>query len=166
MASVTFKGTPVAITGDLPAVGSAVPAFTAVGGDLSEISPADFAGKQLILNIFPSIDTGVCATSVRSFNEQAGGKDGVVVLCLSMDLPFAMTRFCGAEGIEGVQVGSLFRDQGFAASYGAVMTEGPLKGLTARAVLVVGADGVIKHVELVPEIAQEPDYAAALAALG
>lgn len=165
MPTVTFKGEPVALAGDLPAVGSALPAFTAVGDDLGEFAPQDFAGQQLILNIFPSVDTGVCAASVRRFNQEAGGREGVTVLCLSQDLPFALKRFCGAEGIEGVRVGSLFRDRGFADAYGAVMTEGPLRGLCARAVLVAGADGAIKHAQLVGEIAEEPDYAAALAAL-
>jgi thiol peroxidase len=157
MAEVTLRGNPIHTSGDLPAVGSAAPAFNLVGSDLSEISNESLAGKNVVLNIFPSIDTPVCANSVRAFNERAASLDDTVVLCVSADLPFAAGRFCGAEGIENVQTGSTFRSSS--------LTDGPLAGVLARAVVVVGPDGTVKHTELVPEIGQEPDYDAALGAL-
>lgn len=163
MAQITFKGNPIHTVGELPAVGSSAPAFTLVGSDLGEVTSASFAGKPLVLNIFPSIDTGVCATSVRTFNQRVGS-DGVTVLCVSADLPFAQGRFCGAEGIENVSTGSTFRSD-FGSDYGLTMTDGPLAGLLGRAVVVIGADGNVVYTELVPEIAQEPDYDAALAAI-
>jgi thiol peroxidase len=164
MAQVTLGGNPVNTSGDLPAVGAPAPAYSLVGADLSEYDASEFAGKNVILNIFPSIDTPTCATSVRQFNERAAGMDETVVLCVSADLPFAMGRFCGAEGIENVKVGSTFRSD-FGSDYGVTLTDGKLQGVLARAVVVIGPDGTVKHTELVPEIAQEPDYDAALAAL-
>jgi thiol peroxidase len=164
MAEVTLGGNPVHTSGDLPAVGDAAPAFSLIGADLTEYDASEFAGKNVILNIFPSIDTPTCATSVRTFNERAAGMDETVVLCVSADLPFAMGRFCGAEGIENVKVGSTFRSD-FGADYGVTLTDGKLQGVLARAVVVIGPDGTVKHTELVSEIAKEPDYDAALAAL-
>jgi thiol peroxidase len=164
MAEVTLGGNPVHTSGDLPAVGAAAPAYSLVGADLSEYDASEFAGKNVILNIFPSIDTPTCATSVRQFNERAAGMDDTVVLCVSADLPFAMGRFCGAEGIENVKVGSTFRSD-FGADYGVTLTDGKLQGVLARAVVVIGPDGNVKHTELVSEIALEPNYDAALAAL-
>jgi thiol peroxidase len=164
MAEVTLGGNPVHTSGDLPAVGAPAPGYSLVGADLSEYDASEFAGKNVILNIFPSIDTPTCATSVRQFNERAAGIDDTVVLCVSADLPFAMGRFCGAEGIENVKVGSTFRSD-FGSQYGVTLTDGKLQGVLARAVVVVGPDGRVKYTELVPEIAQEPDYDAALAAL-
>ncbi|MGB0114371.1 MAG: thiol peroxidase [Ilumatobacteraceae bacterium] len=164
MAEVTLGGNPVHTSGDLPSVGAAAPAFSLVGGDLGELNVGDYAGKNVVLNIFPSVDTPTCATSVRTFNERAAGMDETVVLCVSADLPFAQNRFCGAEGIENVKTGSTFRSD-FGASYGVTLTDGPLAGVLARAVVVIGADGNVKYTELVSEIAKEPDYDAALAAL-
>ena len=145
-------------------MGAAAPDYSLVGADLGEYDASEFAGRNVILNIFPSIDTPTCATSVRQFNERAAGVDETVVLCVSADLPFAMTRFCGAEGIENVKVGSTFRSD-FGDRYGVTLTDGRLQGVLARAVVVIGPDGTVKHTELVPEIAQEPDYDAALSAL-
>ena len=164
MAQVTLGGNPVHTSGDLPALGASAPAFSLVGADLSEYDAGEFAGKNVILNIFPSIDTPTCATSVRQFNERAAGMDDTVVVCVSADLPFAMGRFCGAEGIANVKVGSTFRSD-FGSEYGVTLTDGVLQGVLARAVVVIGPDGTVKHTELVPEIAQEPNYDAALAAL-
>jgi len=164
MAEVTLGGNPVHTSGELPAVGSAAPAFDLVGAGLSAIDLSEFAGQNLVLNIFPSIDTPTCATSVRTFNERAAALDDTVVLCVSADLPFAQSRFCGAEGIENVKVGSTFRSS-FGEDYGVNLIDGPLAGVLARAVVVVGKDGEVKHTELVPEIAKEPDYDAAIAAL-
>jgi thiol peroxidase len=164
MAQVTLGGNPVHTSGDLPSVGSSAPDFTITGADLGDVSKGDFAGKNVVLNIFPSIDTQVCATSVRTFNERAAGLDDTVVLCVSADLPFAQGRFCGAEGIENVKTGSTFRSS-FGEDYGVAMTDGKLEGVLARSVVVIGPDGNVKYTELVPEIAQEPDYDAALGAL-
>jgi thioredoxin-dependent peroxiredoxin len=165
MANVTFKGAPIKIAGDLPALGTAAPGFSLVGTDLVDTSLRDFTGKRVVLNIFPSIDTPVCAISVKRFNTEAAGVDNTVVLCISVDLPFAQGRFCAAEGIIGVKPLSAFRDHDFGSAYGVRIAEGPLAGLFARAVVVVGPDGKVIYTELVPEIAQEPDYAAALEAL-
>jgi thiol peroxidase len=165
MAEITLQGNPIHTSGNLPEVGSDAPDFTLVAADLSEVSGSDFKGKNVVLNIFPSIDTDVCATSVRTFNEKAAGLDNTVVLCISADLPFAAGRFCGAEGIEGVQTLSTFRDSNFGKTYGIDIVDGALAGLMARAVVVVNADGDVAYTELVPEIAQEPDYDAALAAI-
>ncbi len=164
MAEVTLGGNPVHTSGELPAVGSAAPSYTLTGSDLGDVSSGDYAGKNVVLNIFPSIDTPTCATSVRTFNERAAGLDDTVVLCVSADLPFAAGRFCGAEGIENVKTASTFRSD-FGADYGVNLTDGPLAGVLARAVVVVGPDGNVKHTELVGEIAQEPDYDSALSAI-
>lgn len=165
MATVTLKGNPIHTNGELPAVGATAPAFTLVGKDLGAVSLADFAGRRKVLNIVPSLDTGVCAAQTRHFNQAAAGLDNTVVLVASSDLPFAQGRFCTTEGIDRVVTLSTFRDRSFAESYGVLLTDGPLAGLTARAVLVLDADDRVLHSQLVPEIAQEPDYAAALAAL-
>jgi thiol peroxidase len=165
MASVTLRGNPFSTNGELPAVGSAAPSFSLVGSDLSEITADAFAGKKVVLNIFPSIDTPTCATSVRTFNERAAGRDDTVVLCVSEDLPFAAGRFCGAEGIENVKTGSAFRGS-FTDDYGVRLQDGPLAGLSARAVVVLDESGTVTYTQLVGEIADEPDYDAALAALG
>ena len=165
MASVTLRGNPVEVAGSLPAVGSQAPAFSLTNGDLNDIGLAAFAGKRKILNIFPSIDTPTCATSVRKFNEKAASRAGVAVLCISADLPFAQKRFCGAEGIEGVDNLSTFRNPGFAEAYGVKLASGPLAGLTARAVVVLDENDKVLHSELVAEIGSEPNYDAALAVL-
>jgi thiol peroxidase len=164
MAEVTLGGNPVHTSGELPSVGSAAPSFTLTGGDLGDVTSESFAGKNVVLNIFPSIDTPTCAASVRAFNERAAGLDDTVVLCVSADLPFAQGRFCGAEGIENVQTGSTFRSE-FGDDYGVTLTDGRMAGVLARAVVVIGPDGTVKHTELVPEIANEPDYDSALGAL-
>ena len=164
MAEVTLGGNPVHTSGELPSVGSASPAYTLTGSDLGDISSSDYDGKNVVLNIFPSVDTPTCATSVRTFNERAAGLDDTIVLCVSADLPFAQGRFCGAEGIENVTTASTFRS-GFGVDFGVDLVDGPLAGVLARAVVVVGADGTVKHTELVSEIAQEPDYDAALSAI-
>ena len=165
MAEITLKGTPINTSGQLPEPGAAAGGFTLVGQDLSETSLSDLAGKTVVLNIFPSIDTPVCAASVRKFNELASGKENTVVLCISADLPFATGRFCGAEGLENVVSLSTFRDNSFGTDYGVLIVDGPLKGLLARAIVVIGSDGTVKYTELVPEIAQEPDYDKAVEAL-
>ena len=165
MAKITFKGNPVATSGDLPKVGSPAPDFALTKTDLSTLTKKDLAGKNVVLNIFPSIDTGVCATSVRKFHEKAASLPNTVVLCVSKDLPFAMKRFCGAEGIEKVTTASWFRGPDFGRDFGVTMTDGPLAGLFARAVVVLDARGKVVHTELVPEIAQEPNYEKAIAAV-
>jgi thiol peroxidase len=165
MASVTLGGNPISTSGDLPAVGSKAPDFTLTGGDLADVSLSKYAGKKVILNIFPSIDTPVCATSVRKFNEAAAGLGNTVVLAISRDLPFAHKRFCGAEGIENVVPLSAMKDDKFGKSYGVLVTSGPLTGLFARSVVVVDEKGNVKYKELVPEIKDEPKYDAALAAV-
>ena len=164
MATVTLRGNPFNTSGELPAVGSPAPSFSLVGSDLSEVSNESLTGKKVVLNIFPSIDTATCATSVRTFNEKAAGLENTVVLCVSEDLPFAASRFCGAEGITNVQTGSAFRSD-FAEAYGVKLQDGPLAGLTARAVVVIDENGTVTHTQLVGEIADEPDYDAALDAL-
>lgn len=165
MAKITFKGNPVATSGDLPKVGSAAPDFALTKTDLSTLAKKDLAGKNVVLNIFPSIDTGVCATSVRTFNQKAATLPNTIVVCVSKDLPFAMKRFCGAEGIEKVMTASWFRGADFGAAYGVTMVDGPLAGLFARAVVVIDASGKVVHTQLVPEIAQEPNYDQAIAAV-
>jgi thiol peroxidase len=165
MATTAFKGTPVQTVGDLPAQGAPAPAFAVTGTDLADITSEGLTGSRVVLNIFPSVDTGVCAASVRKFNELAGGLDNTRVVNVSADLPFALGRFCGAEGIENVSSGSVFRSS-FGADYGVTMTDGPLHGLLARSVVVLDTDGTVLHSQLVPEIGQEPDYDAAVAALG
>ncbi len=164
MAKTMFKGSPVHTSGDLPPVGAQAPDFSVVGANLAGVTLAEYAGRRVVLNIFPSIDTGVCATSVRKFNELAAGLENTAVLCVSADLPFALGRFCGAEGIENVVVGSTFRSD-FASDYGVKLLDGPLAGLCARSVVVVNADGTVAYTELVPETTQEPDYDSAVAAL-
>ena len=166
MSTVHFQGKPVRVDGSFPAPGSQAPAFRLVGGDLSEVTLANHAGKRKVLNIFPSVDTGVCAASVRRFNELATKLKDTVVLCISADLPFAQGRFCGAEGIQNVQMLSLMRGREFLRDYGVSIADGPLAGLAARAVLVLDAHDKVIHAELVDEITHEPDYDAALKALG
>lgn len=163
MATVTLKGTPFKTAGELPAVGSKAPAFTLTKDDLSDLNLSDLSGR-IVLNIFPSIDTPTCATSVREFNSKAASLANTTVVCVSKDLPFAMARFCGAEGIENVVVGSAFRSN-FAEDYGLTLKEGPLAELCSRAVVVIGDDGNVLYTEQVTEIADEPDYDKALAAL-
>ncbi|WMP16386.1 thiol peroxidase [Thiothrix lacustris] len=163
MATITLQGNPIETVGELPAVGSNAPAFALTKTDLSEVSLQDFAGKTVILNIYPSVDTGICAASTRKFNEVASSNPNVVVLCISADLPFAHSRFCGAEGLENVVSLSTFRNADFGSNYGVTITTGPLAGLMSRAVVIV-KDGKVTYTEQVPEIAQEPDYDAALAA--
>lgn len=165
MATITLKGNPIHTAGELPAVGSEAPGFTLVSTALQNVELADFAGEKLVLNIFPSVDTGICAASVRYFNSDAAARDDTTVLCVSADLPFAHKRFCGAEGIERVQSLSTLRDPEFGARWGVQITDGPMAGLMSRAVVVVGADGRVLYTEQVPEIVQEPNYTAALAAL-
>ncbi|MFA5650568.1 MAG: thiol peroxidase [Proteiniphilum sp.] len=162
MANITFKGNPVQTVGNLPAVGTVAPDFTLVSGELADVSLSDFKGKNVVLNIFPSLDTGVCAASVRRFNKEATGLNNTVVLGISADLPFASGRFCSAEGIENVITLSTFRDNAFGNDYGLLMSDGPLNGLLARAVVVVNPEGEVVYTELVPEIAQEPDYHSAI----
>ncbi len=166
MAQTALRGNPVQTSGDLPAVGAQAPEFSLTGGDLGPVSSSDFSGQRVVLNIFPSIDTPTCATSVRTFNERAASMDNTAVLCISADLPFAHGRFCGAEGIENVKTASTFRSGAFADSYGVGMVDGPLAGLTARAVVVLDTDGTVLHNELVSEIADEPNYDAAINSLG
>ncbi|MDI4497207.1 thiol peroxidase [Moraxella nonliquefaciens] len=162
---ISLDGDAVEVAGDFAKVGEIIADFALVGNDLAQVKLSDFAGKRKILNIFPSIDTGVCATSVRVFNQKASELDNTVVLCISADLPFAQARFCGAEGIEGVKMLSAFRDDDIAENLGVAMTTGPLAGLTARAVIVLDEDNKVLHSELVPEIKNEPNYEAALAVL-
>ncbi len=164
MAQITLRGNPISTVGELPAVGSTAPAFSLTGADLGAVDSEQFRGKSLLLNIFPSVDTPVCAMSVRTFNERAAAS-GVAVLCVSNDLPFAQKRFCGAEGIENVTTASAFRDS-FGEDYGITIADGPMAGLLGRAVVVIDADGRVAYSELVPEIATEPNYDAALAAAG
>lgn len=164
MSTITIGGNEIHTDGSLPAVGTKAPSFSLWNTSLKRVTAENWAGKTLVLNIFPSIDTSVCAMSVRKFNEMASGKEGVAVLNISADLPFAHKRFCGAEGLDNVDSLSTFEST-FAADYGVRMNSGPLVGLLSRAVMVVGADGVVKYTEQVPEIGQEPDYESALAAL-
>lgn len=164
MSETKFQGTPVKLSGDLPAVGSKAPFFGATGIDLKDIDVNDYKGKNVVLNIFPSVDTGVCAQSVRTFNEKAAEAENTVVLCISRDLPFAMNRFCATEGIKNVVSASDFRSD-FGKDYGVVQEDGPLKGLLARAVVVLNSEGTVTYTQLVPEITEEPDYDAALEAV-
>lgn len=164
MANVTLKGNVFQTVGELPLVGEQAPSFTLVETDLSETSLADYAGSKLILNIFPSVDTGVCATSIRTFNEKATELDGTKVLCVSADLPFAGARFCGAEGIENVATVSSFRSD-FGTDYGVTFTTGPLSGLLSRSVVVIDEQGKVLYTEQVAETTEEPNYEAAIAVL-
>ena len=165
MANTAFRGSPVTTVGELPRVGEAAPDFQLTGADLADVARADLSGSRVVLNIFPSIDTGVCAASVRRFNELAAALPDTRVVCVSADLPFALGRFCGAEGIDNVTTGSAFRSS-FGHDYGVTMVDGKLRGLLARSVVVIDTDGTVLHSQLVPAIGQEPDYDAAVAALG
>lgn len=165
MAQVTRRGEPVQINGELPKVGTVAPAFQLVGAGLADVTLADFAGKRKVLNIFPSVDTPTCATSVRKFNAQANELSNTVILCISADLPFAQARFCGAEGLENVQNLSTLRHPEFLQNYGVAIASGPMVGLTTRAVVVLDENNNVLHSELVAEIGHEPDYDAALAVL-
>ncbi len=165
MGSINFKGTPVPTIGNLPKLGSNAPDFVVTKGDLSDLKLSDLKGKKVVLNIFPSVDTPVCSKSVKRFNQEAAGLKDTVILCVSRDLPFAQSRFCGAEGVEGVITASDFRHGKFGEAYGVTMTAGPLAGLFSRAVVVLDGTGKVIYTEHVPEIAQEPNYDAALKAL-
>lgn len=165
MATVTLKGNPVIVAGSLPGKGSTAPEFKLTAKDLKDVGLADFAGKRKVLNIVPSLDTPTCAKSTRVFNEKAGSMNNTVVLVISADLPFAMSRFCSTEGLNNVVTLSTFRNHDFHGRYGVDVADGPLKGLTARAIVVMDESNKVLHTELVPEIANEPNYEAALAAL-
>jgi thioredoxin-dependent peroxiredoxin len=165
MATITFKGNAITTAGELPSKGTVAPQFHLVKSDLSDVSLGDYKGKKVILNIFPSLDTSVCATSVRKFNSEAEKLANTILLCISRDLPFAHTRFCSTEGLKNVVSLSEYKDDNFSKAYGVKMTSGPLAGLLSRAVVVIDESGKVIYTEQVPEIAQEPDYAKALAAL-
>ena len=165
MATITLQGNACNTNGELPAVGSMAPDFTLVDAKLSDVHLADYAGKKNLLNIVPSLDTPTCALSTKKFNESAADHEDSVVLVVSADLPFASGRFCGMEGLDNVVPLSLMRGKAFARDYGVLITDGPLAGITARAVVVLDADNKVLYTQLVPEIADEPDYDAALAAL-
>jgi len=165
MASITLGGNAISTVGELPQKGDKAPAFALTGADLKPVTSDDLAGKKVVLNIFPSVDTGVCATSVRTFNEKAAELEDTAVVCVSADLPFAFKRFCGAEGIDNVAVGSTFRNPEFLDDFGVRILDGGMAGLASRAVVVLDTDGTVLHSEQVPEIGQEPDYDAALSAL-
>lgn len=166
MSKITLGGKPTNTNGELPKVGSPAPDFTLTAtADMSEVSIKNYAGKNVVMNIFPSVDTGVCATSVRKFNAEASKLNNTVVLCISKDLPFAMKRFCGAEGLSNVVTLSDYRNKGFSKTYGVEIVDGAFEALDARAIVVVGADGKVKHTEMVPEIGQEPNYEAAIKAV-
>lgn len=165
MAQINFKGNPINTEGQLPSVGGPAPSFKLVNTELKEIHLSDFKGKRVVLNIFPSIDTGICAASARKFNELASAMENTVILNVSKDLPFAHTRFCAAEGLKNVHGASEFKDHEFSKAYGVDMIDGPLAGLMSRAVVIIDETGNIKYTEQVPEIAQEPNYDAAMQAL-
>jgi thioredoxin-dependent peroxiredoxin len=165
MATVTLKGNPIHSAGELPSVGSQAPDFKLTKSDLSDVSLKDFAGKKIILNIFPSIDTGTCAMSVRKFNAEASELPGVVVVGVSKDLPFALGRFCGAEGIDKVVTTSSMRDDSFGKNYGVTFVGGPLAGVFSRSIVVIDETGKVIHTEQVAETVNEPDYAAAIDAV-
>jgi|SRR5690606_13502407 len=165
MAQILFKGNTVQTSGELPRVGDLAPEFTLTANDLSTKSLKDFQGKNIILNIFPSIDTGTCASSVREFNKKAADLENTAVLCISKDLPFAQSRFCAAEGIENVFTLSDFKDDYFNQGYGVKFTDGPLEGLLSRSVVVLDPQGRVKYTEQVNETTEEPNYEAALASL-
>jgi len=165
MAKITLKGNPIHTIGELPNTGEKIKDFTLVKSDLSQVSLKDFTGHKLVLNIFPSLDTGVCAASVRRFNKVAGELQNTKVLCISRDLPFAQSRFCGAEGLTNVITLSDFNTGEFGKNYGLEIADGPLKGLHSRVVIIVNEEGRVVYTEQVPEIAQEPDYEKALKAL-
>ncbi|WP_034915025.1 MULTISPECIES: thiol peroxidase [Erwinia] len=163
--TVHFQGNPIAVAGDLPTPGQLAKPFTLVAKDLSEVSLSNYSGKRKVLNIFPSIDTGVCAASVRKFNQLASELDNAVVLCISSDLPFAQSRFCGTDGLNNVITLSTLRGSDFKRDYGVALDDGPLKGLAARAVVVLDEHDTVLYSQLVAEITTEPDYEAALASL-
>lgn len=165
MAKITLKGNAINTCGNLPATGSSAPDFKLTKTDLGDVSLKDFTGKKIVLNIFPSIDTEVCATSVRRFNQDASKHANTVVLCVSLDLPFAHNRFCGAEGLKNVVSVSELRARGFGEAYGVRIVDGPLAGLLSRAVVVIDEKGKVIYTQQVPEIVEEPDYAKALAVL-
>lgn len=165
MADITLEGNPIHTNGDLPATGNTAPDFVLVNKDLENVSLGDFAGKKKLLNIVPSLDTGVCAASAQKFNSAMKDKSDAVALVISADLPFAMERFCSAEGIDNIISLSMMRDKNFAKNYGVLITDGPLEGICARAVVILDEDNKVIYTQLVPEIAQEPDYDKALAAL-
>ncbi|HMQ00364.1 MAG TPA: thiol peroxidase [Cyclobacteriaceae bacterium] len=165
MANITLGGNPTTTSGELPQAGAAAPDFVLTALDMADVSMSSFSGKNLVLNIFPSVDTSVCAASVRKFNLAAANMIDTVVLCISKDLPFAQKRFCGAEGLNNVVMLSDYRNKGFAKNYGVEIASGAFAGLHARAVVVIDKSGKVVHAELVPEIGQEPDYDKALAAL-
>jgi thiol peroxidase len=166
MAKTALKGNEVNTSGDLPAIGTTAPDFKLVSTDLSEVSLSDFKGQKVILNIYPSVDTGICAMSTTRFNKEASGLDNTKIVCISNDLPFAFSRYCSAEGIDSLATLSNFRDSGaFGKAYGVEMVDGPLKGLCARAIVVVDEEGKVSYTEMVPEITTEPNYEKAMAAL-
>ncbi|HUH26495.1 MAG TPA: thiol peroxidase [Flavobacterium sp.] len=165
MTQITFKGNSIQTEGNLPTAGTKAPNFTLTAGDLSNKSLTDYNGKNVVLNIFPSVDTGVCAQSVRTFNQEVSSAPNTVVLCISKDLPFALSRFCAAEGLENVVTLSDFKTDDFTKAYGVKMADGPLNGLMSRAVVVINPEGNVVYTEQVPEITQEPDYKNALNAL-
>ncbi len=165
MATITLEGNAINTNGDLPAVGSEASDFHLVKTDLSDVSLADFAGKKKLLNIVPSLDTGVCADSAKKFNAELGSRDDVAVLVISADLPFASGRFCEAEGVKNITTLSMMRSRNFAKDYGVLIQDGPLAGITARAVVILDEANKVMYTELVPEIGQAPDYAKALTAL-
>jgi len=165
MAQVTLKGNVINTSGELPAIGESLPEFCLVKSDLSEFSLSDFSGKQVILNIFPSIDTDVCAASARKFNDKINNLDNTVVVCVSMDLPFAHKRFCDAEGLDNIITASSFRETSFGENFGVRLVDGPLMGLFARAILITDAQHKVVYQELVPEITQEPNYDAVMSQL-
>jgi thiol peroxidase len=164
MSQIKFKGNTVNSVGQLPSVGKKAPAFNLVANDLSDCKLSDFAGKTVILSIFPSCDTGVCANAIRKFNEAAGQLEETIVVNASMDLPFAQKRFCESEGIKNVKILSGFRSPNFGSDYGVTMTDGPMRGLYCRAVVIIDGQGTVVHTELVPEITQEPNYDSVLSA--
>ncbi|MGL2965934.1 thiol peroxidase [Flavobacterium sp. XGLA_31] len=165
MASITLGGNPIHTIGTLPEIGSKAPDFKLIKTDLSSVSLADFSGSKVLLNIYPSVDTGTCATSTRTFNAKAGALENTVVLCVARDLPFAFKRFCGAEGLDNVICLSDFKTGDFGKDYGLEMTDGALAGLHSRAIIVLDENGIVQYTEQVSEIANEPDYESALAAL-
>lgn len=165
MANILLGGNPISTSGELPQTGTKAPEFTLVKTDLSTVTLADFKGSKLVLNIFPSIDTGTCAASTRKFNEKASSLENTKVLCISRDLPFALNRFCAAEGLDNVISLSDFRDGSFGNAYGLTITNGPLQGLLSRVVIVLDEEGTVKYTEQVGDIKDEPNYESALAAL-
>ena len=166
MTTITFKGNEIHTNGELPAVGTTAPDFTLVNKDLADVTLANYGGKKKLLNIVPSLDTPVCATSTKKFNDVAKDREDVVILVISADLPFAQSRFCGTEGVDNVIPLSMMRSRNFSKDYGVLIEDGPLAGITGRAVVVLDNNNKVLHTELVPEIAEEPDYDKAIAAVG